>query len=280
LKKITPRFFGLLLGAWFLAGIGVVEETAVANPAPISQITVQRTWCYGICPIDSVTFNSDGRASYAGFQNTPRRGLYTGVLPLDQFRKMASFLEEQNYFELKPEIGSGNIDASDFMVSVVRGNLPYNVTFRRGESRTLEEKMRKTLLVVADSIDWKRDERASESGVRGTLRRPLTVYEKHSLRDQQPGVKSFPMKFALVTLQSTDVPNIEFSTRSDGEGRFQFFAPPGRYQLSAETYNFSERRRLGDPLLLAKSQTVIVETKKFATPILSFEDRTPPQPKM
>lgn len=185
------RFSLLLFGVWFGAGIGAADETAVAKPAPISQITVQRTWCYGSCPIDSVTFSSDGRASYSGFKSTARSGFYTGVLPLEQFLELASFLEEQNFFELKPEIGSGNIDASDFMVSVVRGRLPYNVTFRLGDSQILEAKMRKTLLAVADAIDWQRDERASESGVRGNLRRPLTAYEKHSFRDRKPTVGIF-----------------------------------------------------------------------------------------
>lgn len=268
------RLLLLLLAAvlWFPVALFAADEPKHDS---ISQITVQRTWCYGSCPIDSVTLGSNGRAKYAGFENTPRRGSYNGVFPPEQFLKLASFLEEQNYFELKSEIGRGNIDASDFLVSVVRGKLPYNVTFRFGGNPILEEKWRQKLLVVAESIDWKRDDSASESGVRGTLRRPLTAYEAHSLRDRKPTVESFPMRFAMVTLQPSDGHGVEFSTRSDGEGRFQFFAPPGRYYLSASTYNFSEPHRLDDPLLLAESQTVVVEIGKFAAPILSFQDKTP-----
>ena len=85
------------------------------------------------------------------------------------------------------------------------------------------------------------------------------------------------MRFALVTLQSSDASGVKFSTRSDQEGRFQFFAPPGRYQLSAETSNFSEHRRLDDPLLFAELQTVVVETGKFAAPTLNFRDYNSPQ---
>lgn len=276
METFMSRFLVFLLSVLGLPVLScIADEEQVARPAPITQISVQRTWCYGDCPIDSLVLNSDGRASYSGFRNASRNGFFRGVLAPDQFSGLAAFLESQNYFELKPEIGMGNIDAPDFLIGVVRGGLPYNVTFRIGGSALLEAKMKKPFLDVAEQIQWQRDDSASESGVSGTVRRPLTRYEASSLRERKPPVTSFPMRFALVTLRSRDAKGEEISTRSDGEGRFQFFAPPGRYDVSVSTYNFAQPHALGAPLYLAPSQTIVVEAKKFAAPVLHFEDKTP-----
>lgn len=270
----------LVLGVWFPVAVSGAPETplvavpiAVANS--ISQISVQRTWCYGRCPIDAVTFNSNGTASYAGFRNAPRSGFYRGALLPDQFSNLASFLESQNFFELRSKIGQGNIDASDFLVSAVRGGVPYNVTFRLDRNSVLEAKMRKQFVAAMETIQWQRDEAASESGVRGTATRPLTGAETALFKDRKPAIETLSMQFALIELRSLDRPGEAISTRSDQEGRFQFFAPPGRYELSTPP-DFAMQRVEDHSLYLAESQSVIVEAGKFAAPTMKFKDYNQP----
>jgi hypothetical protein len=264
------------LGLVFPFAAGVAQQPKPANPEAITQISVQRTWCYGVCPIDELVLNSDGSATYSGFRNTPRSGFFKGTLPSDQFSKLAAWLEDQNFFELKSEIGHGNTDSADFIVSVTRGYRSYSVIFRIGESQKLTEKMKKMLLGAGETISWKRDEVASPNGIKGTLRRPLTAEETQIFRNRKPPITETSMQFALVTLDPLDHDGPPITTRSDQEGRFQFFALPGRYGLSASTRNYAERFSLTALFLRAEPQTVNVEIGKFAAPIIKFEDKTPP----
>ena len=265
------------MGVSLPVAVGAAPETpVVAVPIvaanSISQISVQRTACYGRCPIDEATFNADGSATYAGFEYAPRRGFYRGALLPNQFSTLASFLESQNFFELRAEIGDDNItDMPYFLVSAVRDGVPYNVTFRPDRNPVLEAKMRKEMDAAMESIKWQRDDAASASGVRGTAQRPLTPRESRIFSDRKPPFESFPMKFALIELRSLDHPGETISTRSDQEGRFQVFALLGHYQLSTP-FDFAMQHVLDHSYYLAESQMVTVEAGKFAAPTLKFKD--------
>ncbi len=273
------RFLRLLLaGVFLLCAKARADEPQTKKPEGISQIVVQRTWCYGRCPIDSLTLNADGSATYSGFENAPRRGFFKGTLEREKFSALSSFLESQNFFELKPQIGEGNIDAPDFLVSVTRDRLPYCVVFRWGGSPLLQEKMEKALVGAGDQIQWQRDDQTSASGVRGALRRPLTPYEARSFADRKPPVKDFPMIFASVELESLDHHCARVETRSDGEGRFQFFVGPGRYSVSFSDYNFSVARPLDSRIYQSQPQIVEVKAGRFAPLTINTRDKTPSRP--
>lgn len=275
--KIKLQFLAaLFLGVLLPVAVGAAPETPVVAAASISQISVQRTWCYGPCPIDAATFNSDGSATYAGFESAPRRGFYRGTLLPDQFSALVSFLESQNFFELRAEIGDDmTTDVPYFLVSAVRGGVPYNVTFRPGSNPVLQAKMEKQLVAAMETVKWQRDEAASASGVRGTARRSLTRSETRIFSDRKPPIESSVMRFALIRLRSLDRPSEAISTRSDQEGRFQFFAPPGRYELSTPL-DFSMQSASNRPLYLAEAQPVMVEAAKVAAPTVKFEDYNQP----
>jgi len=258
------------------------DEAKENKPDGISQIIVQRTECFGPCPIDSLTLNSDGSAAYSGVRHSSRSdsfrsGSFSGTIGKAIFASLVAFLQNQNYFELKPQIGSGNIDASDFLVNVTRNRLPYCVVFRAGGNEQLQGKFEKTLLAPIEQIAWQRDDKASDSGIKGTVQRPLTPREVISFRNQ-PAFKSFPMAFDSVEVESLDHPGARRTTRSDGEGRFQLFLAPGRYSVSFSHYNFSREFRLDEPRYGAPSQTVQVKAKQFTEMVINTKDATPPAP--
>ena len=239
----------------------------------MTQIKLQHSWCFGSCPIDEVTLNADGQAEFAGHRNAARQGLYRGRIAPEEFAKLAKFLKDQNFFELRPEIGSGNIDAPDVIVSVTRNELPYSVAFRLGARATLKTEIEERFARSIAQIGWQKDTVASNSGVRGTVRRDFTSSEARSYASQN--FKDFPMQFALVTLTSIADFSVRQTTRTDQEGRFQFFGPPGRYSVDASDANFSRQVQLDQPRWNAKAISVEIKADEFALATLQMHGNNP-----
>ena len=251
-----PLFLALAI---FLFAVG-----ARAADGPITQIRLQQTRCYGSCPIEEIALSSSGDATFSGVRSSARVGFYCGQIAPEKFTKLATFLQNQNFFELRSEIGRGNIDAPDTIVSVTRGFDESAVVFRVGGNEKLRLLLVKAIAEASKDIIWIKDEIVSRSGVKGWIVRDLTPRETRLFADDQPPVTSLSAPFVLVTLTSRDDPKISFSTRSDGEGRFQFFAPPGRFDLSVRSTNNFGSSAIEQPLWIAPAQTVEVKADHFA----------------
>ncbi len=68
--------------------------------AGITLISLQRTPCFGTCPVDRVTFWSDGCAVYEGKQHVERLGLYEGRIATWDFHRLAELIQFANFFSL------------------------------------------------------------------------------------------------------------------------------------------------------------------------------------
>lgn len=248
----------------------IAPARAQTAPAPITQIALQRTWCYGACPIDEVTLESSGEARYNGVRNAPRLGAFRGSLAPAKFADLARGLEEQNFFELRSEIGSQAVDLPVFLVRATRGGREYSVVFHSRGNEALEKRLRDAFEEATSAIEWQRDEAVSNSGVNGVVRRPLTSREARILKDRQPPVTEFVFPFALVSLSSRDGKRVLW-TRADQEGRFHFFAALGNYNLQARDENGAQPYVPGAPLYLSKSVSIVVEAAKFAPATLRLQ---------
>ena len=245
--------------------------TARAGDGPITQITVQHTECYGPCPIDSLTLNADGSAEFGGRKNAVRQGLYRGQIAPAAFAELANFLEEQNFFEMRPEIGDGNIDASDTIISATRGKLPDCVVFRTGTRDKMRVKFGAAFARASAQIDWKRDASASQSGVSGSLMRDTTPAEA-KFAVGTPSATRMPMRFTSVYLTSLADLKISYSTRTNAYGQFEIFAPPGRYSLSALDFNLARPFEIGAPRWNGESVNVEIKADEFASAELQMRD--------
>ncbi|RYX84662.1 carboxypeptidase regulatory-like domain-containing protein [bacterium] len=209
------------------------NQVQAGIPEKITQISVQRTWCYGACPIDSFTLNADNSATYNSVRGglKPTGSYAAAKIEAQLFQNTAYWLETQNFFALRAQVGNGNIDASDFVVSVHRGFRVFTVAFRGEEYDNIRQKFENKLLPLAKQIDWKIEPTASPSGIKGNVTRATLPSERAKL------VETMPMRFVEVRATSSENPRIEYSTVTDQEGRFQFFLPPGNYNVSANDHN-------------------------------------------
>lgn len=63
-------------------------------------ITLERTVCFGSCPIYSVTIASDGRVTFEGRQYTKIKGIVRGKISRKKFRQLVAQFQQTEYFSL------------------------------------------------------------------------------------------------------------------------------------------------------------------------------------
>jgi hypothetical protein len=66
-------------------------------------ITLERTVCFGFCPVYTLTIHGDGRVEFDGQQNVEITGKQTSRLAPAQVKELLDLFEQANYFELEDE---------------------------------------------------------------------------------------------------------------------------------------------------------------------------------
>lgn len=78
----------------------------------IRQIGLERTGCYGECPIYTLIINSDGTFRYHGERFTKRRGNWYGSVENWRLSRVLQYVSEMGYFELYDEYTTNETDGS------------------------------------------------------------------------------------------------------------------------------------------------------------------------
>lgn len=67
----------------------------------ITEIGIERTVCFGVCPSYTFIVKSDGTFRYMGFKFVEREGEFSGTIPLWNFHRLAQFVRDSGYMELE-----------------------------------------------------------------------------------------------------------------------------------------------------------------------------------
>jgi Domain of unknown function (DUF6438) len=73
---------------------------APASPAPVV-ITIERTACYGACPVYSLEITGDGTVTFQGRQFVRVIGRATATIPPEAVRQLVAEFERIHYFDLQ-----------------------------------------------------------------------------------------------------------------------------------------------------------------------------------
>ncbi len=270
------------------------QETAKSEPPRgVTQVILQRTWCYGSCPIDRLVLNSDGTATYQGNMiamprfiekteqgSTPaeaklpiRRGstarmsgLYAAFLASDIFSSAVKILEQQGFFDMKPSYNDENIDVPDVIISAQRDGLDYTVV-RHGSSTNFWL-LEKFINGVGADLRWTKDEAASNNGIEGSTWRDFNPAEKTQFA--HANIEGVPVLYTKIIVSPANNVKAVYRTLADSRGHFQMMLPPGEYKISAS----GDYKPLAWPrpkdwtlpsefLWSAETQTIKVEAGKF-----------------
>lgn len=105
-----------------VAGLTVAITLAVQGSAtPISAIKLERTACFGTCPVYTVTIFSDGRIQYEGKEFVKEKGRRTGAISAREFSELAAKVEQIEFFKLQAAYRAPVTDLPTTIVTVTRG---------------------------------------------------------------------------------------------------------------------------------------------------------------
>jgi|GEM_PF-3117650 len=231
---ISRPFF--LLTLFGLIGLATMAYSALSGEqttSQITEITLQRTACYGFCSVDKVTLKSDGTAEFTGNVHTAQIGDFKGTVDKYSFSKLAQWLESQNIFEMKDSYGEQNVDVFDGIISVVKNNQRKTIVNHGLGSSLKIWGMEQAIIGVASDIKWQ----PVQSGIRGSC-----VYRPKGSPESRP-ISSSMMIFTPDNSES-------FRFDAGKDGKFQIPLSPGTYIV-----------RMFFP---DNSQTIVVKPNKFS----------------
>jgi Domain of unknown function (DUF6438) len=120
--------------ALFLAAAGARAES------PITKIVLERTACFGTCPVYTLTVLSSGEVEFAGEDHVKVKGTQTGHISAGDFARLVKKIDAIDFFNLRNRYDGRNPDGSGTTVT----DLPtkrISVT-RGGEAKTVEDYFR------------------------------------------------------------------------------------------------------------------------------------------
>jgi hypothetical protein len=158
----------LALAFWaYLPGNSPVQ-TVTPGEQTVPQdtlITLERTGCYGMCPIYKVSISADGAVVFEGNRFVKKVGTARSAISEEQIRELLAGFEKINYFELndqyvKPEDGCKQwlTDNPSAVTSITRNGKSKSVTHYYG-CRGLEvlkelEKLEQAIDDAVNSSQW------------------------------------------------------------------------------------------------------------------------------
>ncbi len=87
----------------------------------VTEIHLERTRCYGTCPVYSVTIKNDGSFVYHGKAHVDHIGEYRGTVSKWAFNQLASFIKDADYMNLESNYKSRITDMATVKTAVKMG---------------------------------------------------------------------------------------------------------------------------------------------------------------
>ena len=121
-----------LLGVCILASCSTEKQLAATAPFETS-ISLQKTPCYGDCPVYMFQALNNGRAtltvgriSQSGFGLELKEGDYEGVINLGELEEIIEYAKTTGYFDLAPEYDDKKVMDLPASISSIEGHKVFN----------------------------------------------------------------------------------------------------------------------------------------------------------
>jgi len=125
----------------------------------VTSISMERSGCYGSCPVYSVTFRLNGKAIYHGKKHVEDTGKHVGEINLSFYGRLCYLLEEIEFRKLKKEYRAGMTDLSSVTVTVNFKNGDQKKVYDYGSHGPIKFwALTKVIDQIKNQIDWKNKE--------------------------------------------------------------------------------------------------------------------------
>ncbi|HLF02536.1 MAG TPA: DUF6438 domain-containing protein [Anaerolineales bacterium] len=117
LRTIATLILGVVLVA---CAIAAPQPTAAPDYSDIV-ITLERTACFGTCPIYTLTVYGDGRVEYEGEMFVAVEGQQSATISAEQVQALVTALEQADYLSLSDDYSAPATDLPSTITSVTLG---------------------------------------------------------------------------------------------------------------------------------------------------------------
>ncbi len=123
----------------------------------ITEIGLERTRCFGTCPVDEVIFQSDGTVRYVGKAHVDKVGKYKGKIDPAEFEKLARMMDKNKFFELKDDYSKPITDHPSLITHAKRAKATKKVdNYADAGPKELKE-IEKAVLKLSAEVKWEKE---------------------------------------------------------------------------------------------------------------------------
>ena len=128
---------GILLALGACSGRDSLQKRA--HELSFEKVLMQRSACYGRCPVYAVTISSDGKVTFRGEKFVAYMGEHTGFARTNDLLRLDQAIAAVQFFSLRPESGSPEdgcttwtTDNSTVVINVTAGGREHQVSYYYG----------------------------------------------------------------------------------------------------------------------------------------------------
>ena len=94
-------------------------DQVMSDQHGITEIGLERTPCFGDCPVYSVVIKSDGSFRYHGMENVKHKGRHIGMVDQWNLRQLCHFIRESGYMQFSSSYSAPVTDLPTAYTTVV-----------------------------------------------------------------------------------------------------------------------------------------------------------------
>jgi hypothetical protein len=215
------------LAALSLAAVAATAAGGAPAPRKITEITLERTPCFGTCPVDKLTVRADGTAAYEGTRFVKRLGRYAGRFK--GYEKLVRVAGPGAFLALKDRYAAAATDLPTHTLTLIQSGKAKRVSDYGAVAPPPFQSLEGELLALAAKIPWKKagpEPSTRRSGIRGTaVVGPISPVER-------PGQENTrPLPGAMLRITGDARGGEAQETTADANGRFEVALRPGVYRI-------------------------------------------------
>jgi len=104
-----------------LAGIAIIPVIVLAQGEPVKEIALERTPCFGACPVYKVTLKPDGTVIYEGKRFVDKIGRFEGKIIPEDFANLAQVTNSLGFWKLQDKYTAPITDMPSALVTIKQG---------------------------------------------------------------------------------------------------------------------------------------------------------------
>jgi hypothetical protein len=137
----------LIIGAvCLLAGVGRAE-------AQLTKISLERTPCFGTCPVYKLTVHSDGKVEYEGKDYVKEKGSRSSKIDQKLFLRLMKKVDAIGFFKLNDRYEGRVTDLPTRITTVTKGDVSKTVRNYYGGPKGLRD-LEQLIDEVTNSAKW------------------------------------------------------------------------------------------------------------------------------